>query len=249
MRRSRRILILLLTFILLASVTVGERLWVRSATHPLQVAIYPVAMDAASAAYLRQLTPGDFQDISVFLTTEAQRWKHRPAYPPRIVLHAPISELPPMNPVHSRWDAIRLSLRLRWYAFHHTPFWASLGKVRMFVLYHPLQFDLSLPHSLGLQKGLLGVAHVFASDQQRAQNNVVIAHELLHTLGATDKYDAHGQPIYPQGFAEPYLEPRYPQARAEIMAGRIPISPTRSEIPRDLKSVEIGYATASEIGW
>lgn len=234
---------------LLASLTVGERLWVRSATHPLEVAIYPVAMDAESAAYIRQLNAEDFQEIATFLASEAQRWKRQPAYPPRIVLHAPISEPPPMYPVRSRWDAIRLSLRLRWYALHHTPFWGSLGKVRMFVLYHPLQFDLSLPHSLGLQKGLLGVAHVFASDQQRAQNNVVITHELLHTLGATDKYDANGQPIYPQGFAEPYLEPLYPQQQAEIMAGRIPISSTRAEIPRGLKAVEIGYATASEIGW
>lgn len=249
MQRSRRILILLLTFMLLAGLTVGERLWVRSAMHPLDVAVYPVAMDAESAAYIRQLTATDFQEIPSFLATEAQRWKRQPAYPPRIVLHAPIGEWPPMNPVHSRWDAISLSLRLRWYAFRHTPFWGSLGKVRMFVLYHPLQFDLSLPHSLGLQKGLLGVAHVFASDQQRAQNNVVIAHELLHTLGATDKYDENGQPIYPQGFAEPYSEPRYPQQRAEIMAGRIPISPTRAEIPRGLNEVEIGYATASEIDW
>ncbi len=249
MRRSWRILMLLLTFVLLAGLTAGERLWVRSATHPLEVAVYPVAMDAESAAYAGRLTADDFQEVVTFLSVEAQRWKRQPPHPPHITLHTPIGERPPLSQAHSRWEAVNLSLRLRWYAFRHTPFWGSLGKVRLFVLYHPLQYDLSLPHSLGLQKGLLGVVHVFASDQQRAQNNVVIAHELLHTLGATDKYDENGQPVYPKGFAEPYADPRYPQQRAEIMAGRIPISQTRAEIPRGLGEVEIGYATASEIGW
>jgi hypothetical protein len=229
--------------------TAGERLWVRSATHPLEVEIYPVAMDTESADYVSQLTADDFQEIATFLTVEAQRWKRLFPRPPLITLHAPSSERPPLSQVHSLWDAVRLSLRLRWYAFRHTPFWGSLGKVRLFVLYHPLQFDLSLPHSLGLQKGLLGIAHVFASDEQRTQNNVVIAHELLHTLGASDKYDGNGQPIYPQGFAEPYADPRYPQQRAEIMAGRIPISRDRAEMPRGLDETEIGYVTASEIGW
>ena len=82
-----------------------------------------------------------------------------------------------------------------------------------------------LPHSVGLRKLLLGVAHVFANRRQQPVNNVVIAHELMHTLGATDKYDpANNLPIFPQGFAEPDREPLYPQRFAEIMGGRIPIS-------------------------
>ena len=56
----------------------------------------------------------------------------------------------------------------------------------------------------GLQKGLIGVVNAFASDEQAAQNNVVIAHELLHTVGATDKYDPRtNQPSHPDGYAEP----------------------------------------------
>lgn len=249
MQHSQRILILLIVLLLLAVLTTGERLWVRSAKHPLEVAVYPVAMGAESVAYTDRLRADEFQDVAAFMTLEAQRWKRQPLYPPHITLHPPIAERPPLAPVHSRWQAVSLSLRLRWYAFRNTPFWGSLGKVRLFVLYHPLQHEQALPHSLGLQKGLLGIVHVFASEQQRAQNNVVIAHELLHTLGATDKYDENGQPVYPGGFAEPYAEPRYPQERAEIMGGRIPISPTRAEIPRGLQEVEIGYVTASEIGW
>jgi hypothetical protein len=146
-------------------------------------------------------------------------------------------------------DAIKYSLRLRWYAFRHTPFWQSIGTIRLFVLYHDLKYDESLPHSLGLQKGLLGVVHVFASGGQTAQNNVVITHELLHTLGATDKYGANGEPVHPEGFADHLPPPRYPQDKAEIMAGRIPVSERESRIPANLGETVVGYKTVSEIGW
>ena len=78
----------------------------------------------------------------------------------------------------------------------------------------------------------------------------MIAHELLHTLGASDKYDlSNGLPIHPAGYADPDKRPRYPQDRAEIMGGRIPLSPGRAAIPRGLNQTVIGPVTASEIGW
>jgi len=249
MRRGWRVLILLLVLALVAGVTFFERLWVRGWTRPLQVAIYPIAMDEASTAFVGQLKAEDFQEIGAFLTSEASRWRRNAMPAPRVVLKAPIRIMPPLAQPHSAWEAIQWSLRLRWYAFRQTPFWASLGTVRLFVLYHPLQFNQSLPHSHGLQKGLLGVVHVFASDAQRAQNNFVIEHELLHTLGATDKYDANGQPLYPIGVADPNTQPPYPQYKAEIMGGRVAITPNRAEIPNGLDEAVIGYATAAEIGW
>jgi hypothetical protein len=79
---------------------------------------------------------------------------------------------------------------------------------------------------------------------------VVLAHELLHTLKATDKYDPRTlQPIHPDGYAEPDSSPRYPQEFAELMGGRVPITATEAEIPVDLRQVLIGERTASEIGW
>ena len=61
----------------------------------------------------------------------------------------------------------------------------------------------------------------------RGSDDMVIAHELLHTLGATDKYDLRtNQPAHPDGFAEPDREPLYPQSFAELMGGRIPVSNT-----------------------
>jgi len=240
---------LLLVILLLATVlTLGERLWVRSWNRPLEIVIYPVALDATSTDYVRTLQPAHFVDIESFLTNEGRRWKQ--SFPsPRLRVMAALHESPPQEQPRGALEALQYSLRLRWYAFRHTPFWSSLGQIRVFVLYHEPKFNQPLPHSFGLQKGLLGVVHAFASDSQQAQNNIVIAHELLHTLGATDKYDRHGQPLYPQGFADTHLSPLYPQQQTEIMAGRRPVSEQRSEMPLRLSETMVGYATAAEIGW
>jgi uncharacterized protein YbjT (DUF2867 family) len=94
------------------------------------------------------------------------------------------------------------------------------------------------------------VVNAFASPQQAGSNKVIIAHELLHTLGASDKYDpATGQPLYPDGYAEPEADPRLPQKLAELMGGRIPFSATDSQIPRSLDEVIIGTVTGQEIRW
>lgn len=123
-------------------------------------------------------------------------------------------------------------------------------QIRLFVLYHDPAMNARVPHSLGLQKGLVGVVHAFADPSMRGQNNIVVAHELLHTLGATDKYDlTTGAPIFPQGYAEPDLDPRVPQRATEIMAGRRAVSETEHEMPADLRSVVVGSKTATEIGW
>jgi hypothetical protein len=122
--------------------------------------------------------------------------------------------------------------------------------VRLFLLYRDPERTPVLPHSTGLAKGMFGFVNVFADRSMQATNLVVTAHELLHTLGATDKYDpATNQPSMPAGFAEPDRQPLYPQSLAELMAGRIPISPTEATIPSSLRSVVVGPATAAEIGW
>jgi hypothetical protein len=97
---------------------------------------------------------------------------------------------------------------------------------------------------------LIGVVHAFATRSMAGSNNIVIAHELMHTLGATDKYDlSTGAPLYPGGFAQPDRQPRYPQPSAEIMAGRRAVSATDFDMPSSLKDVVVGPATADEIRW
>jgi hypothetical protein len=76
-----------------------------------------------------------------------------------------------------------------------------------------------------------------------------VIHEVLHTLGASDKYDASGRALYPDGFAEPARVPPYPQRLAEIMVGEIPLAPDRGKLPLTLDQVRVGASTAREIGW
>jgi hypothetical protein len=120
----------------------------------------------------------------------------------------------------------------------------------MLVLYHDPSTLQSLPDSHGLQKGLIGVVHAFAVPSMSGSNSIVITHELLHTLGATDKYGpTDGLPLFPSGFAEPDRKPLYPQDKAEIMAGRRALSAQDAQMPAALSAVVVGPATAAEIRW
>ena len=78
----------------------------------------------------------------------------------------------------------------------------------------------------------------------------MVAHEVLHTLGATDKYDRRtGQPLVPAGLGEPELEPLFPQQFGEIMAGRIATAPDTAVMADGLDEMLVGALTGLEIGW
>jgi hypothetical protein len=122
--------------------------------------------------------------------------------------------------------------------------------VQVFALYHPADGRSAAPDSLGLSKGLVAIAHLYADSGMHGSNQLVIAHELLHTLGATDKYDrATGQPLDPDGLGDPAQAPRYPQEFGEIMAGRVATGPRAAVIPDELATMLVGPLTAREIGW
>lgn len=73
------------------------------------------------------------------------------------------------------------------------------AKARMFLIYHDPRESSSLDHSIGLAKGKIAVVNVFGVERLRETNNVIIAHELMHILGASDKYGSHNIPIFPDG--------------------------------------------------
>jgi hypothetical protein len=161
-------------------------------------------------------------------------------------------DTPPPTPPHngSALEVIAWSLKMRWWVYRNTDTVGPSPQVKMFLLYFDPAQSPRLAHSTGLQKGLIGRVNVFASRDMAKQNNVVITHEFLHTLGATDKYDpATNQPLYPDGYANPDLKPLLPQRYAEIMAGRTPLSQTEAVTPVSLDDALIGNKTAQEINW
>lgn len=101
----------------------------------------------------------------------------------------------------------------------------------------------------GQQGGRIGVIEVDLTDEMVDSALFVVAHELFHILGAHDKYDPSGHPRVPEGLADPGLEPRYPQERAEVMARHRATSATESVLPESLDELAVGPVTAEEIRW
>lgn len=252
MFRTFRILILLLIL-----ATVGLSAWRSNSRltaweNTVHVALYPIAGDDAPStqAYLAQLDNSQFAEIAEWIQAETQRYGKSLLQPIALQLAPPLREAPPLPPTNrSQLDIALWSLKFRWWASQHDAIAGPKPQVRLFILFHDPARTPQPPHSTGLDKGQIGIVHAFAHRMQRRQNNIVIAHEMLHTFGASDKYNlATLQPIWPQGYAEPDKSPHLPQTWAEIMAGRTPLTETRAEMPASLHQSLIGPETAKEIG-
>lgn len=253
--KNLRILILIFILATVLIYTKNQRLVTQGWYKPLEIVVFPINADSSYSVdeYIKTLTTKSFSDIDNFIKQQSEKYDDVVSSTPTITrLGQSVTSFPPKPPGNdSNPLAIAFwSMKLRWWAWQNTPDDISnKHRVRMFVLYHDDKPNQKLEHSLGLQKGLLGIVHAFASDAQAKQNNIVIAHELLHTVGASDKYDSSGNPVPPHGLGNPELSPLYPQKRAEIMAGTIASSQIQSKMASSLKSCVVGKKTAHEIGW
>jgi hypothetical protein len=220
----------------------------------LRVTVYPIAMgdDPATQAYAGRLDRDVFADVTAFLADEAARHGVELDEPVSLRVSHAAREAPPAVPQDPGPLSVALwSLKLRYWAWRvaaDDPL--PPPDVQVFALYHELDGATATPDSTGLQKGLVAVAHLYADGAAEGSNAVVLTHEFLHTLGATDKYDLRtGRPLVPDGLGEPGRVPPYPQSTGEIMAGRIATSARESVIPDSLSSMTVGPLTAREIGW
>lgn len=244
------ILLVLLLFVSLSTYLTQARStdWNNS----LYVKIYPINADgsADSTRYIANLDVRIFGDIEEFVSRESGRYGQSLERPVRISLGREVFEQPPsLEGEPSRPGIMWWSLKMRWWAGSITSDQDRPDPdVRIFVRYHAPSEQVVLENSVGLQKGMVGIVNAYASRRQKGTNNVIIAHEFLHTLGATDKYDpGDGTPLYPDGYAEPDRKPLFPQRNAEIMGGRIAISERDAMLPKSLRYAVIGAKTAREI--
>jgi hypothetical protein len=242
---------------ILLFVALGEFLAARRSTDwddTLWVDVYLVNGDrlASTQRYIDSIDAKEFAGVDEFFAAEAKRYGVALDQPFRLnVIGQYRDELPappvPPTVLGTMW----WSLELRWIALRLD--WQSSGPrpdIVAFAIYHDSAASAVLDRSTALRKGLIAETNLFASRDARGSNQVVLAHELLHTLGATDKYSpASNLPQFPDGFADPALKPRVPQKKAELMAGRIPLDDEHAETPQSLRSVVVGHLTAEEIGW
>lgn len=251
----KRLRIAFLLFIL-ATVAIGawrEDVRLTDWRNSVHVALYPMAGDPSETTrrYLASVNLQQFRVIEGYLGAEAARHGLAVLRPISIEL-APVLDVPPPPPPRaaSAIAAIWWSLEMRLWAWRHDAAPGPRPDIRLFLSFHDPALTPRLAHSVGLKEGRVGLVQVFASPADHGGNTVIITHELLHTLGATDKYDpATLLPRYPDGYADPDQEPRLPQSRAELMAGRVPVATDAADIPAALEQTLIGPLTAREIGW
>ena len=253
MLRKLRIAVLLLVLGMVAIKTWQDQYLSKRWRVPLYVSIYPIAADDSTVTrdYLANLDADRFKPIDAFFAREAQRYQLQLAEPFRTRLRSELHDRPPQRGLDAGLLSTALwSLQLRYWAWRESGHAGEPEDIRVFVLYHDPALTPSVPHSLGLTKGLIGVVYAFAAPQMNGENDVVLAHELLHTLGATDKYDLRSDaPIFPDGYGDPRQVPLFPQHTAELMAGRRILAPDRWEQVPNLDQVVLGEATALEIRW
>lgn len=252
MRKNLRYLILLLILLFVAVNEALNKTRSTSWENPLWVRIYVVNGDGREATdkYVDSLTTDSFKTVEKFVNREARRYGIK-IDAIDVEYNGRLKSAPPQLPTdQSLAGNIWWSLKFRAWAAHRA--WNSdrdEGDIELFVSYYDPKTTQSLRHSVGLQGGLIGLINAFADNTYRGSNQVVIAHEFMHTLGASDKYAPDNQPIFPHGYAEPGRIPLFPQLKAEIMGGRIPLSMQDSKIPESLNQVVVGTYTAAEINW
>ena len=246
-----------ITVLLLVLFFVAVNTWLSQSrstdwNNSLWVKIYPINADGsnASAEYIASLKTDDFAAIEAFINRETTRYGKSLDRPLRMELGRLVKDQPPVIESGAGVFSIMLwSLKLRWWASSAAGEQDRIDPdVRIFVRYHRPDSAFKLENSIGLQKGMVGIVNARADRRRQGSNNVIIAHEFLHTLGATDKYDlATGYPFVPEGLAEPDRRPIFPQRYAEIMGGRIALARDDAIVPESLKLAVIGPLTASEI--
>lgn len=219
---------------------------------PVEVRV--VLLDRDGAADARQWRRG-LDELASHLHEEMSRCRG-PGFPPfRFSLVGPVRWVgplplaPPSDGVGDRtWHALDL-----WRALRQVDAAAGTSDVpsdvRVYVVAVKVPgWDGSFAEGLGALNGELVIVRGSAAGDLSMPLQV-IGHELLHTVGASDKYDAGGHALEPDGLAEPEAEPRFPQRHAEWMVGEIAVAPGIGRLPASLADVRVGPTTAREIGW
>jgi hypothetical protein len=249
----RIVLLLSILFVIVVGTWMTEKrmaAWER----PILVTVYPVAADdrPSTLEFARNIEADSFDAVNQFFATQSRPYGFSvtPAF--RFQVAEASTDRPPQVPEQFNTAAIGWwSLKMRWWTWKKSLTDGLVtADIQMVMMLHNLSGGSEMGISVGMRKGRYGIVKAYARKSLEQTNLVVFTHELLHVLGATDKYVlSTGDPIYPEGFADPDQQPLFPQTRAEIMGGAIPISTVSYAMPDSLGQCKIGRLTAEEIGF
>lgn len=206
--------------------------------------------------FINNVEPDHFKEVEYFLTKNAKFYSKKEVRFKFIILGKVKNKIPTgffkkniqANSLWPYWVYdIKEIIKLRLYVLKDR--WNS-GRGRGYDVYvNYYSDDENAPtQSLAFQVGTFAILNLHADESMKPYDNVIVAHEILHFFGANDRYDETLNPIYPVGYAEPYKIPTFPQNKAEIMGGYIPISKNNS-VAATLDEVVINPITAKEVMW
>ena len=223
-------------------------------TRPLNVAIVLVRdgpVDASAIEGVRARVSA----LDEQLTSELHRYRATPARAFQFVVRGPV-DLPAALPRPAGDGVIDLGKHAwalsRWVGRvdDAAAIRGDAYDARVYVVVRPATDEkLRFVEGASQQGGRVGTLEVDLDSSMVDYALFVTAHELLHTLGALDKYDATGATTIPDGLAEPSASPLLPQRYAEVMSRGRAIAPGRDEAPESLSLLRVNAITAREIGW
>jgi hypothetical protein len=220
----------------------------------LNVALVLVEADVVDPAALRALRVRS-RELERKLAAEFHRYRPEGPRPFAFVTFGPVPQIvpPPVRVEPGLWGLARRAFELSKFtrdvdARAHVP---TRGfDTRLYIVVRPPESAArAFVEGQSEQGGRVGVALVELDESMADLALFVAAHELFHTLGATDKYDAGGRTRIPEGLAEPGLVPPLPQRFAEVMAENRPLDPHHEVPPSSLDELSVGPSTAAEVGW
>lgn len=206
-------------------------------------------VDPAAVARLRARS----SDLATRLTAQMHRYRQGPA-PFDFTVAGPVDVSAP-PPTASGDGIVEL-------AEHQYRLWRYLSAVddkagvdpdaydsRVYLVVAPPRGRRQMIEGESEEGGRVGVVSVDLGRNMVDFALFVATHELFHTLGASDRYDASGHARLPQGLGNPELVPLYPQRTAEVMARNVVLAPGHERPPDSLAELAVGRWTAREIGW
>jgi hypothetical protein len=221
-------------------------------TRTLDVAVILLAQGAIPGATLRAVAR-QIPELERRLAAEMTRHRGPGTLPFALAALGPIQvdAPPPLPPAEDGLvDRARYLWDLRAYL---RPIDRQLGRdldshdLRIYLVVAPAARGAPrLVEGAGAARGEIGLVVTTIDDATVDLALIAAAHELLHLVGATDKYDADGHAL-PSAYVEPAAG--LPQRHADLMAGEIPIAPGRGRLAVHFDDVRVGPVTAAEIGW
>jgi len=194
-------------------------------------------------------------DLEAHLRSEFQYWTNDDREPFRFSLYGPLDiDTPPPESYSDKLTDLAYFAYQQWRYLREVDKRADVPRSqldsRIYLVVRPANpGELQFVEGQSEQGGRIGIVGVQLDESMVDFALFVATHELMHTLGASDKYDELGHATVPDGLAEPDRVPTYPQEFIEVMARNRPIAPDVEEPPAGLEELRVGQKTAQEIGW